>query len=472
MPDRELWRLPAVELSALIGRKEVSPVELLDMFLQRCERLNPVLNAIIAFDREGARRAAEAAERRMREGARLGPLDGLPVTIKDNIFVEGFTATWGSLLYRDFRPPQDDIAVARLRAAGAVIFGRTNTPEFALQSFTDNRVFGPTRNPWNLELTPGGSSGGAVAAVAAGLAPLALGTDAGGSIRRPASYAGVVGLRPSTGRVARVHGFPPMAHDFQAITPAARTVADTGLLYRCIAGPDPRDRLSLVFNTSTSAGIATRRLRIRHVTGMAGAPIDREITAAIADAAQALRELGHVVEEGAAPYELAQIDEIWSTLTSAGLARVLSAHPDWRDKVYPATAAAAERGPSVSGERYVRAIDAVNELRRRMPNAFEAFDVLLMPASAALPWRVGEPYPSTIDGREAGPRAAGVFATFVNAAGLPAISIPAAPAASGLPIGVQLVGRFGEDDALLALANEFEAARPWAARWPALASGA
>src|SRR5262249_32546817 len=137
MPDRELWRLPAVELSALIGRKEVSPVELLDMFLQRCERLNPVLNAIIAFDREGARRAAEAAGRLSREGPRLRPLDGLPVTIKNNILVEGFTARGGSLLYRVSRPPQDDIAVARLRAAGAVIFGRTNTPEFALQSFTD-----------------------------------------------------------------------------------------------------------------------------------------------------------------------------------------------------------------------------------------------------------------------------------------------------------------------------------------------
>ena len=469
MPATELWRLPAVELSALMARKEVSPVEVLDVFLERCARLNPLLNAIVAFDREGARSAAQASERRMQQGARLGPLDGLPVTVKDNIFAAGLPATWGSLLYRDFRPPQDDVAVARLRAAGAVIVGKTNTPEFALSSFTDNRVFGPTRNPWNPDLTPGGSSGGAVAAIASGMAPLALGTDAGGSIRRPASYAGVVGLRPSTGRVARVHGFPPMAHDFQVITPAARTVADTELLYRCIAGPDSRDRPSLAFGAPPAPG-PLPRLRVRHVTGIPGAPLDRAIAAAVKAAAGILRDLGHVVEEGPAPYDLGRIEEIWSTLTAAGLARALSAHEDWRNKVQPASAAVADRGAAVTAAQYVEAIESVIQLRRGVPEAFAAFDVLLTPASAALPWPVGQPYPAQIDGREAGPRAAGVFATFVNAAGLPAISVPAKPAAAGLPIGMQLVGRFGEDATVLALAGELEAAQPWAARWPALAA--
>jgi aspartyl-tRNA(Asn)/glutamyl-tRNA(Gln) amidotransferase subunit A len=465
----DLWRLSAVELSALIGRKEVSPVELLEVFLERCARLNPVLNAIVAFDHEAARRAAQAAEQRMRQGARLSPLDGLPVTIKDNLFAEGLPATWGSVLYRDFRPPQDDVAVARLRAAGAVIVGKTNTPEFALSSFTDNRLFGPTRNPWNPELTPGGSSGGAVASIAAGMAPLALGTDAGGSIRRPASYVGIVGLRPSTGRVARVHGFPPMAHDFQVITPAGRTVADTALLYRCIAGPDPRDRASLAFDAPQAASAPLPRLRIRHVKGIAGAPLDREIAAAVSSAAAVLRGLGHAVEKGAAPYDLAEIDAIWGTLTGASLARALAAHVDWRDKVLPASAAVAERGAAIPAAQYVETIETVIRLRRRMPEVFNDFDVLLTPASAALPWRIGEPYPAEIDGREAGPRAAGAFATFVNAAGLPAISVPVTPAASGLPIGMQLVGRFGEDERLLALAGEFEAAQPWAARWPAIA---
>ena len=469
LPNMDLWRLPAVELSALIARKDVSPVGLLDVFLERCARLNPLLNAIVALDHGAARGAALAAEGRMQRGARLSPLDGIPVTIKDNIFVEGFPATWGSLLYRDFRPPQDDVAVARLRAAGAVIVGKTNTPEFALSSFTDNRVFGPTRNPWNTELTPGGSSGGAVAAIAAGMAPLALGTDAGGSIRRPAAYAGIVGLRPSTGRVARVHGFPPMAHDFQVITPAARTVADVELLYRAIAGPDARDRPSLAFAAPQPAGALPRRVRIRHVTGIPGAPLDREIAGSVTAAAAVLRSLGHTVEEGAAPYDLAEIDAIWATLTAAGLARALSTHPDWRDRVLPATAAIAERGATIGAAQYVETIETVIRFRRRMPEAFAGFDVLLTPSSAALPWPIGQPYPAEIDAREAGPRAAGIFATFVNAAGLPAVSVPVAPSASGLPIGMQLVGRYGEDELLLALAGEFEAAQPWAGRWPAIA---
>ena len=202
MSATQLWEHSATELSQLMDRKRISPVEVLEGVISRCESLNPRLNAIVALDLEGARTAARASEARMQSRARLGALDGLPVTVKDNIFVRGMPATWGSLLYRDFTPEDDDLAVERLRAEGAVIVGKTNTPEFALASFTDNRVFGPTRNPWNPDLTPGGSSGGAVAAIATGMVPLAIGTDAGGSIRLPASHTGLVGFRPSTGRVA------------------------------------------------------------------------------------------------------------------------------------------------------------------------------------------------------------------------------------------------------------------------------
>jgi aspartyl-tRNA(Asn)/glutamyl-tRNA(Gln) amidotransferase subunit A len=262
-----------------------------------------------------------------------------------------------------------------------------------------------------------------------------------------------------------------MAHDFQVITPAARTVADCELLYRCIAGPDPRDRLSLAFSDRPPPAAPVRRLRVRYLPGIPGAPLDTEIAAAMNGAAGVLRGLGHSVDEGAAPYDLAQIEEFWSTLTAAGLARVLARHPDWRDRIYPSYVAIAERSAMVSGAQYVDTIDALHEFRRRIPQAFKEFEVLLTPASAALPWPIGQPYPATINGREVGPRAAGIFATFVNAAGLPAISIPVTPAPSGLPIGMQLVGRFGEDSVLLALAREFEAAQPWAARWPALAEG-
>src|SRR3972149_6033746 len=235
MNHQSLERLSVAALSSRIARKDVSPVEVFDYFFSRYERLNRHVNAIVAGDSESARAAARAAEARALNGSRLGALDGIPVTIKDNIFVRGCAVTWGSRLYQNFRPECDDIAIERLRSAGAVFLGTTNTPEFALNQYTDNLVFGATRNPWAPDLTPGGSSGGAVAALALGLAPLAVGTDAGGSIRRPASYAGVVGFRPSTGRIPRVSGFPALAHDFQVVAPAARSVDDAYLLFRIMA---------------------------------------------------------------------------------------------------------------------------------------------------------------------------------------------------------------------------------------------
>ena len=193
----------------------------------------------------------------------------MPLTVKDNIHVGGLRATWGSRLFADHVAAEDELAVARVRGQGAVIIGKTNCPEFTLQGYTDNLLFGPTRNPWNTSLTPGGSSGGAVAAVASGLAPLALATDGGGSIRRPASHTGLVGLKPSIGRVARVGGFPAILHDMEVIGPIARTTADAALLLSVIAGPDPRDRASLVFaresdeepRRSTRSGFSTCPLR-------------------------------------------------------------------------------------------------------------------------------------------------------------------------------------------------------------------
>ena len=458
-------------LGTRLARKDLSPVELVEHCLERCERFNPRVNALIAVDAHAARTAARAAEKRAMDGMRLGPLDGIPVTIKDNIFVRGYAATWGSRLYRDFRPERDDICVERLRAAGAVILGKTNTPEFALSPFTDNLVFGATRNPWAPELTPGGSSGGTVAALALGIAPLGVGTDAGGSIRRPASYAGVVGLRPSTGRVPRAYGFPPLAHDFQAIAPAARTVEDVYLLLRAMAGPDARDRLSGVFASlpANLADVRRPRMRIRCVLEVGRSPVDPQVKASVEHAAKTLSSLGHAVESGPTPYAAERIDDIWATLSAAGLARVLQRHKGWHQDVHPSSKATAERGAAIEATQYFAALDDVAALRLEFTALFETIDMLLMPASSALPWPLGQPYPATIDGRQAGPRGAALFATFVNAAGLPAISVPGTPAANGLPIGVQLVGRFGDDAAVMALAAEYEQAQPWAGRWPAIA---
>lgn len=462
----------ALELGHLIARREVSAVDVLDNFLARYERLNPELNAIVAMDVEAARIEARQAEARALGGETLSALDGIPITVKDNIFVAGLPATWGSRIYARFRPPCDDIGIARLRSAGANLVAKTNTPEFALAAHTDNLLFGPTRNPWNPDLTPGGSSGGAAAALAAGLAPLAVGTDAGGSIRRPASYTGVVGFRPSTGRIPRAFGFPPLAHDFQVVAPAARTVDDTYLLFRTMAGADARDRSSLCFHDyplpEQLNELPLPRLRIRCVFAIDAAPVDPEVRENVAAAAGVLADLGHIVDEGWPPYDLAQVEQIWSTLSSAGLARVVALEHDWKTRVHPASRSIAERGLAVSSHAYIGALEATHELRARLAAFFEDFDIVLTPASASLPWPVGKPYPEQIAGRDAGPRGAALFATFVNAGGLPAVTVPVTPSSGGIPIGMQLAARFGADVLLLRLAREFEDAAPWAGRWPTL----
>lgn len=468
------WQLPVAELSALMARKALSPVELLDMYLARIERINPVLNAIVAFDIDGARAAAKASERRMLAGTRLGDLDGIPATIKDNLFVKGLPATWGSRLFEGFMPADDDRVVSYLRAAGVVIVGKTNTPELALAAHTDNLVFGKTRNPWDVALTPGGSSGGAVAAIAAGLAPIAIGTDAGGSIRRPAGYAGIVGLRPSTGRIPRRHGFPALANDFQAIGPAARTVAELYEVFRTVAQPEAADRASLAFadrplpQTLQAAGL--RRLRIRYVPGIGSEPVDPQVRAAIAKAAQQVAALGHEVVEGPVPFDIDQVDAIRGVLSGAAVARVVEKHADWRDKVGEAILDWGTKGLRLTATDYVNALDSLQALRARATAEFEAFDILLTATSTAMPWPVEYSFPKEIDGRPAAARGSGLFSGYVNAAGLPAISVPVEPSPAGLPIGMQLVGAFGDDLSVLQLAKQFEDAHPWAHRWPSIAT--
>lgn len=468
------WQLPVAELSALMARKALSPVELLDMYLARIERINPVLNAIVAFDIDGARAAAKASERRMLAGTRLGDLDGIPATIKDNLFVKGLPATWGSRLFEGFMPADDDRVVSYLRAAGVVIVGKTNTPELALAAHTDNLVFGKTRNPWDVALTPGGSSGGAVAAIAAGLAPIAIGTDAGGSIRRPAGYAGIVGLRPSTGRIPRRHGFPALANDFQVIGPAARTVAELYEVFRTVAQPEAADRASLAFGdrplpqTLQAAGL--RRLRIRYVPGIGSEPVDPQVRAAIAKAAQQVAALGHEVVEGPVPFDIDQVDAIRGVLSGAAVARVVEKHADWRDKVGEAILDWGTKGLRLTATDYVNALDSLQALRARATAEFEAFDILLTATSTAMPWPVEYSFPKEIDGRPAAARGSGLFSGYVNAAGLPAISVPVEPSPAGLPIGMQLVGAFGDDLSVLQLAKQFEDAHPWAHRWPSIAT--
>ncbi len=295
---KELWQKSAVELGEAYGKDECTPVDVLDAVLRRIERVNPVINAFVTLDLSGARQSAEASAKRWQARRAYGPLDGVPISVKDNIPVKGVRSTWGSRLYENFVPDIDELPIARLRSRGAIVLGKTNCPEFTLQGYTDNLLFGPTRNPWDSALTPGGSSGGAVAAVAAGLGPIAIATDGGGSIRRPASHTGLVGLKPSRGRVPRCDGFPAIILDFESVGPIARTVDDLVVVMRAFSDYDVRDPLSLVFKDKPFSAEPVGQIRIRYIPNFAGSPVDREIAKSVADAVAAFSEQGHIVEEG------------------------------------------------------------------------------------------------------------------------------------------------------------------------------
>jgi len=464
------WQQDVAALHRAMRAQTLSPVELLDQVLGRVDSINPAINALIHVDARGARAQALESERRFRAGTALGPLDGIPISVKDNLFVAGMPATWGSRLFKDHIAVADEWPIARLRAAGAVIFGKTNVPEFTLQGYTDNALFGPTRNPWNLALTPGGSSGGAVAAVAAGLAPLAVGTDGAGSIRRPASHTGLVGLKPSTGRIARGGGFPQILYDLEVIGLVARSVGDTALLYMALAGPDLRDRRSLAFPQPGPPGNATGPApkRILFLPKFGDSPVDPEIASSVETVAENLARLGHAIEMRPVPFDLDRLQQTMGILFAAGLVLLLKGR-DWCGRVGETYLPMIEAGEKLGASDYLAAVHALWDLQAELAATFAAYDFILTPAAAALPWPATEPYPAEIDGRQAGPRAHAIFTGFANAAGLPGISLPCRPSRSGLPIGFQLVGCFGAEDDLLALAGQYEQAHPWASLWPPIA---
>lgn len=449
-----LWAASAAELIAGYASGAFSPRDALDSVLARIDAVNPAINAIVTLDVAGARRAADASAARWRARAGRGAFDGVPLTVKDNIPVRGLRATWGSRLYADWIAQKDELPVARLRDGGAVILGKTNCPEFTLQGYTDNRVFGVTRNPWDLALTPGGSSGGAVAAVAAGFGPVAVGTDGGGSIRRPAAHTGLVGLKPSPDAVARSDGFPVILLDCEVIGPIARSVADARALFHALAG------------TSPSQAPVLRSLRVLYVPQFGGSPVDPEIARNVADAARDLAGLGHIVEDGDAPFDVDALNRAWPVIGQVGLAWLLKDHADRLNEISPPMQEMARSGAALSATDYYAAVEIILNLRQRLGDFFTRYDLIMTPAIAALSWPAAEPFPATIAGQPVGPRGHAVFTAFVNMAGAAAISIPCAPSHSGLPIGFQLVGAAGQDELLLTVAAQYERLRPWADRRP------
>lgn len=446
----------AGQMHAALTAGRVDAVSLVRRALEAAQGSQRDLNAFTCVDARGALEAAEESDRRYAAGAWRSPLDGIPFAVKDNLAVAGLPSTWGSELWRDHVPERDDIAVERLRRAGAVVIGKTNTPELAMSGVTDNRLFGPTLNPVAPGCTPGGSSGGSAAAIAAGVVPFSLVTDAGGSARNPAAYCGLYGLRPTTGRIPRLEEFPPLALDFQVVGLLAAQLDDLQMAFDVVAGPDTRDIASFVTPSPASGPRNDGRimeLRVDWFDAIGGAPVDPVVATRVSETAERLARRGARVRQGAAPYDLELVRRVWATLTAAGAAHVVVARdPDGSCPLSIPVAALVSRGTQVGVGEYLSALDELRALRALIGRRWGHAEVLLMPTTAAPTWPVGEPHPAQIAGAPADARSQSVFTTWVNAVGLPALSIPAEPHPDGRPIGVQLVAKPGREDLLFALA--------------------
>jgi len=467
----ELWRLGAAELQRRYRERSLTPLDVAQACLARLEAVNPRINAVIARRDIDFVREANASTQRYAQGQPLSPIDGIPLTVKDSLFTCDLPTTWGTLALKRHQTEHDELSLGRARAAGALVLGKTNVPEFALEGYTDNPIFGPTRNPWDFALTPGGSSGGAVAAVAAGIAPLAIGQDGGGSIRRPASHTGLVGLKPSLGAVPREQVLPSLLLDFEVIGPLARTVADARMLFEVMRGPAEVDRRSLAADharqheSRVEPGMTAR---ILYVERFGSAPLDPQIAESVGTAVRQLEALGHHVDTGVLPLDLDFFAAAWPQIGQIGLAHLFDQHPQWETLASRKYREMADTGRHLHASRLWSIIERVNELRRASAGLFDDFDVIVMPSAAALPWKAEDAFPAQIDGQEVGPRGHAIYTGWVNAAGLPGLALPCSPSREGLPIGMQWVGRYGADDMLLDLGAAYETAHPWADRWPAL----
>ncbi|WP_222272097.1 amidase [Modestobacter marinus] len=472
MSDLEdLCTRPATELAVLVRDREVSARELLDAHLDRIERINPELNAIVTLDAEGARAAADAADAALAAGEPVGPLHGLPVAHKDTHATGGMRTTWGSPLHAETIPARDELVVARLRAAGAIRVGKTNVPEFAAGSHTFNPVFGVTHNPYRHGFSAGGSSGGAAAALAAGLVPLAEGSDMGGSLRNPAAFCNVVGLRPTPGRVP-TH---PTAIGWSQLSvqgPMGRTVADVALQLSVLAGPDPRVPISL---TDDPAGFAAPLptelpgLRVAWAPDLGGRiPVDPAITATLEASLGVFTDLGATVEE-ACP-DLRDADEVFGVLRAwlfeASYGDLVRRHPD---KVKETIRWNAARGAELTGADVGRAEVAHTKLYERMVAFFDRYDVLLTPTTQVLPFPVEVEYPTEVAGVQMDDYVGWMRScTLISATGCPALSVPGGVTADGLPVGLQLVTAPRTDRWLLEIGHAFEQATGFGRRRPDL----
>ncbi len=465
---------PAHVIADAVRRREVSPIEVMRGTLDRLERLNPILNAFVALRAEGALDDAKALEARIGRGEDPGPLAGVPFGVKDEEDLAGFPTTYGSVPYRGRMVEQDSTQVGRARRAGAIPLGKTNLPEFGSTAFTKNRLFGVTRNPWNLARTPGGSSGGSSAAVAAGIVPCATGGDGGGSIRIPASYTGLVGLKATFGRVPRGRFEFRDWLDTVSRGPLTRTVRDAAIWLDAVVGYDPYDPDSLQhpgYRFVDGLDETPRRLRVAHLPSFGYGHVAPDVRRVVTEAASALgRALGVDVDQPTV--RLTDVGMGWALLnafqTNGRLAPMIDGQ---RDELGRGFLKGVELGARLGAADVARFQQERYQLNAEVADLFARYDLLVTPTCATTAFPAGGPMPDVIDGHKlASPIHAVAFTYPFNMTGHPAISLPAGLGDDGLPIGVQIVAERGEERTLLRVAQAFERARPYP-RWPAEPQG-
>ncbi|MBL0387435.1 amidase [Tumebacillus sp. ITR2] len=480
MSKHEFAWMSAAELAHLIRTRRVSPVEVMQATLARIEEINPQINAFVTLVPEQALSNARAAEDAVMRGLPLGDLHGVPIAIKDLTPTAGIRTTMGSKLFADNVPTEDAIIVRRLKAAGTIIVGKTNTPEFGHKGTTDNLLFPATRNPWNLARTSGGSSGGSASAVAAGLVPLAEGGDGGGSVRIPAAFCGLYGFIPTSGRLPS-----DILNPFAGTSPflrfgtLTRSVEDSALMYQAMVGYSMKDPIS--FETHPHEDVrhglenGVQGLRIAYSANLGYKPLDPQVRAAFEASLQVYRDLGATVEEvdlGLVD-PLKNIDEAWAKLWYSMIATIFAGAPkETLDLLDPNVVHMIELGNNLGGVELTLASYAREMIFNRLNAIHERYDLLLTPTTAvtAFPYDLPQGGPSDIDGQAIDPFLGWALTPMINQTGHPAASIPVGFDQEGLPIGLQLIGRRLGEQTIYRAARAFERAQGETQRRPQLDS--
>jgi aspartyl-tRNA(Asn)/glutamyl-tRNA(Gln) amidotransferase subunit A len=469
MNEDHICFMSACEITEMIKKQEITSQEITEIVIERIEKVNPAINAFCTTTFELARSMAKEADRRVKNSKTIPLLNGIPTSIKDLVPVKGVRTTYGSKIFENHVPEDDAELVKRLKKAGCVILGKTNTPEFGHKGVTDNLIFGPTRNPWHLERTSGGSSGGAAAAIVSGLGHLAQGSDGGGSIRHPSCFCGAYGLKPSFGRVAMYPRIFISGEDLSVAGPITRYVNDAALMLDVMKGPFEGDRFSLPEEKTSyfeQCDKVPDKLRIGYSLDLGIARVvHSEVEKAVMKSIEKLETYNWVIEE--VKFKRSRIAEAFSTNWLITFAYDLKPYLDnWQDKIDPVLVQWVKAGLDFDATALPKAMNMRSQFYQKIYESFKNYDILITPTTAVPAFELGIPAPSTIEGKGVPPIGWQPFTFPFNFTGHPAASIPCGWSSEGTPIGMQIIGKRFQELLVLQISKAFENIAPWQHKRP------